>query len=157
MSRSRLMGIGALPVALLLSVACGGDGGTTLPSSPPTTQPTTTPAPATPTTSAEPEPACHPSGAELEIEAEGFEFSTDCLAAPADTPFTITFNNNAVGVSHNVAILTTGAGPVTTVFEGDIFPGEATMTYQVDAIPAGIYRFECTVHPHQMVGEFVVE
>lgn len=58
---------------------------------------------------------------------------------------------------HNVAILTTGSGTISTLFEGDTFAGEATMTYQVDAIPAGIYTFKCLVHPREMVGHFVAE
>jgi plastocyanin len=142
----------------VMAAACGGDGETGSPSpASSTTTAVTTPAPSTSTTSPGPQPACHSSGTELEIEAEGVEFSTDCLAAPADTPFTIEFHNVTEGVLHNVAIVTTGSGPVETFFEGETFAGEATMTYEVDPIAAGIYKFKCLVHPVLMSGQFVSE
>ena len=58
---------------------------------------------------------------------------------------------------HHEDILSTGSGPVSTLFQGDIITGIATVTYEVDPIPAGIYRFKCSVHPSLMVGQFVVE
>lgn len=154
---------GLVITAALLAASCGGGGGSTGAPASPATQTTTTPSPGTTTTSPPPEPGCHPSGTELEVEAEGagpahtVRYDTDCLAAPADTPFTIAFTNNSPGVNHNVSILSTGSGPVSTLFQGDIITGVATVTYEVDPIPAGIYRFKCSVHPSLMVGQFVVE
>ena len=142
----------------VVAAACGGDGeaGSPPPASS-TTVAETTPAPTTGSASSGAEAKCHPSGTELEIEAEGVEFSTGCLAAPADTPFTIGFHNATEGVKHNVEIVTTGSGPVQVLFEGEIFAGEATMTYEVDAIEAGIYKFKCEVHPSLLSGQFVSE
>ena len=37
-------------------------------------------------------------------------------------------------------------GPL--VWEGDIFNGVETRTYEVPALPAGTYGFVCTVHPN---------
>jgi plastocyanin len=147
----------ALAWLAVAAVACRGaeEAGS---SSPGATTPVTvtTPAP-TITTSSGPQAQCHPSGIELEIEAEGVEFSTSCLAAPAATPFTIEFSNRSEGVKHNIEIVTTGSGPVQTLFEGEIFAGVDTVRYEVDPIEAGIFKFKCEVHPQQMSGQFVVE
>jgi plastocyanin len=105
-------------------------------------------------------PQCTPSGTTLQITAERDKFDKDCLAAPADTPFTIKFTNKdkARGddpiYTHNVSIESTTG--VTTLFAGDTVRGPKTVEYRVDPLPAGTYGFECDVHPHLMNGTFVV-
>jgi plastocyanin len=105
-------------------------------------------------------PQCSPSGTTLELTAEKDKFDKDCLAAPADTPFTIKFTNKdkARGddpfFTHNVSI-ESGTG-VRTFFAGDFVRGPKTVEYQVDPLPAGTYRFECDVHTQRMTGTFVV-
>ena len=42
------------------------------------------------------------------------------------------------------------AGPADTLV------GPGSVTYQVDALPAGSYFFRCDVHPTQMTGTFVI-
>ena len=79
------------------------------------------------------------------------------MAAPAGTAFTIEFDVTADGVQHNVAIVTTGSGPVQALFVGDLVTGPDTAIYEVDPIEAGIYTFRCDVHPQAMFGQFVVE
>jgi len=96
---------------------------------------------------------CAPAGTSLSVAAKGFKFDTDCLAAPADTAFTIEFQNQDAGAPHNVAILDDQG---TKPFTGAIVNGVKTVTYQVGALPAGTYTFHCDVHT-TMNGAFVVK
>jgi plastocyanin len=98
---------------------------------------------------------CSPKGADLALMAEGMQFTTDCLAAPAGKPFTITFMNHDTGVPHNVSIYK-DASATEALFKGDLVTGPATFTYKVGALPAGTYFFRCDVHP-AMSGTFVVK
>jgi plastocyanin len=77
------------------------------------------------------------------------------IAVPADTPFTLTFENKQAGVPHNVAIFDSPA-KVNPLFVGDIIEGPATIEYQVPALPAGTYPFVCSVHPPMTGTLFVV-
>lgn len=99
---------------------------------------------------------CTPSGSTLSITAKAIAFSTSCLAAPADAPFTITFDNQDASVPHNVAIYPDAAGSK-AVFAGDLVTGPKMMTYEVTGLPAGTYRFQCDVHPTTMSGTFIVK
>jgi cytochrome c oxidase subunit 2 len=100
-------------------------------------------------------PTCEPSGGELRVVAQGIAFDQGCLAAPADTPFTIAFDNRDEGVPHNVAIYT-DEGAATSLFVGEIVTGSVKIDYEVPGIPAGDYFFRCDVHPTAMTGSFVV-
>jgi plastocyanin len=141
-----------LSLVVLALVACGG----TDQAAPRATSPTAAASPAA--------PKCSPSGTTLEITAEKNTFDKDCLAAPADTPFTIKFINKdkALGDNpgdpahhqHNVSI--ESATGVRTFFVGDIVKGPKTVEYQVDPLPTGTYGFECDVHADRMRGTFVV-
>jgi plastocyanin len=95
---------------------------------------------------------CTPSGTALKVSAKGFQFDTNCLAAPADQAFTIEFDNQDAGTPHNVSILSGGD----KLFTGEVFSGPKTETYDVDALKAGTYEFKCDVHP-TMEGAFIVE
>ena len=70
-----------LSLILLGLAACGG----TDQAAPRATAPTRAASPAA--------PRCSPNGTTLEITAEKNRFDKDCLAAPADMPFTIEFTN----------------------------------------------------------------
>lgn len=100
-------------------------------------------------------PECEPGGTELQISALNIAFNTSCLAAPADTPFTITFENKDPDIPHNVAIATSAAW-TDVLFTGEVFNGVDTVTYEVPAIPAGTYAFRCDVHPN-MAGTFIAK
>jgi cytochrome c oxidase subunit 2 len=89
------------------------------------------------------------------------KFDTDCLSAPANQAFSIDFNNQDQGVPHNVDVYSkdptqggTHLGGATS--PADTVTGVASTTYQVDALPAGNYYFQCDVHP-VMNGTFVVK
>lgn len=96
-----------------------------------------------PSGSAAPTPA--PGAAVLDISALNIAFSTDTLTAPADSAFTIQFDNQDQGIQHNVEIKDASG---TEVFKGEIFPGVDQRDYAVPALAAGAYPFICTVHPN---------
>jgi cytochrome c oxidase subunit II len=104
-------------------------------------------------------PTCSPSGTSLNIAAKGIKFDTSCLAAPANQAFSVTFNNQDAGVPHNFEIYTKQGGTRLGGATGptDFFPGVATKTYQVGALKAGTYYFQCDVHPTAMFGTFIVK
>ena len=86
----------------------------------------------------------------LALIAQGIKFNVSTLAAPADKPFTITFDNKDAGTPHDVDITdNTGA----KLFEGEVFSGPAVKTYDVPALKAGTYKFLCSIHPALMSGE----
>jgi plastocyanin len=78
-------------------------------------------------------------------------YDTACLAAPANTPFSIRFDNEDSD-THNLDIRKGG----TSLFTGDIVVGPKITTYRVGPLPAGAYTFRCDVHPTQMRGTLVV-
>jgi plastocyanin len=100
----------------------------------------------------------HPT--ELRVVIAGGELSTTMLQAPADTPFRITLENRDPGIPHGLAIQR--GAPVDGIaistedlFEGEIFSGPASQTYEVPPMAPGVYTFDCLVHP-SMVGTLVV-
>ncbi len=99
---------------------------------------------------------CSPSGTTVKVMAKGIAFDTDCLAARANTSFTIAFDNQDAGIQHNVAIYESATSLTSPLFKGDIFAGVKTEDYKVDALPAGSYYFQCDVHGAAMSGTFVV-
>jgi plastocyanin len=125
------------------------------------------PSPAVPTAqppapTARPQPPaapCQPSGTTVSVAAKDIAFDKECLAARANQAFTISFNNEDPGVPHNVHLFS--ADPATkpgaqSLFQGAVITGPKTTTYNVKALPLGMYFFHCDVHPAQMHGLFVV-
>ena len=97
---------------------------------------------------------CTPGGTTLSIAARDIKFDKECLAAPANQELTITFDNKEL-VPHNVAIRNqAGDGDL---FAGEVFSGPKIVTYRIDPVPAGTYKFWCSVHPSQMQGTFLVQ
>jgi plastocyanin len=121
-------GAGASPVA---SGATGGGGGAA--SAPPAT------------------PAPPPS--DVTISAENIAFTTASVTAPAGKAFTLAFENKDSGTPHNVDIKKPDGSEA---FKGTVFPGVATMVYQVPALAAGTYSFVCDVHAN-MTGTITVK
>jgi plastocyanin len=97
---------------------------------------------------------CTPGGTTLTISARDIKFDKDCLAAPANQELTINFDNKELA-PHNVAIRNqAGDGDL---FAGEVFSGPKIVTYRVEPVPAGTYKFWCSVHPSQMQGTFLVQ
>ncbi|HEY8988049.1 MAG TPA: cupredoxin domain-containing protein, partial [Candidatus Limnocylindrales bacterium] len=89
----------------------------------------------------------------LAITAQGIKFDVATLTAPADKPFTVTFDNKDAGTPHDFDI-TDASGA--KVFDGKDFPGPAVKTYDVPALKAGTYKFFCSIHPALMNGVLTV-
>jgi plastocyanin len=79
------------------------------------------------------------------------------IAVPADTPFTITLDNqDPAGVVHDVDIRQ--ADRTTVVQDQEVVNGGASVTYEYDGLPAGSYVFICSIHPvPNMTGSIVVK
>ena len=88
------------------------------------------------------------------LSAEGIAYDTAELAAPANEPFVIVFENREA-VSHNVSIYADDELKDRR-FEGVLFAGPATQWYPVPALAPGTYRFVCDLHP-TMVGILVAQ
>jgi hypothetical protein len=98
---------------------------------------------------------CSPNGTALHETASGIAYASTCLAAPANTAFTIAFDNRDHAIAHDLHIFTDRSA-TTSLFMGMIVTGPAMVTYYVGPLSAGTYFFHCDVHPSQMTGTFVV-
>jgi plastocyanin len=82
-------------------------------------------------------------GTVIKLAAQNIAFDQTSLTAPAGQPFQVEFTNNDASVPHDVEIKDSSGA---VQFHGETFPGVATKTYDVPALPAGQYTFACTVH-----------
>ena len=151
-----LIGTGALPPgsgasggAPAATTAPGGGGGA---STAPAPSGAASPAPSGAASAA---PSTQPGGVVLKLAAQNIAYDVTTLEAPADQAFQIELANNDAGIPHNVAIHK-GSATGEVVFQGEIFTGVGTKTYDIPALPAGTYAFVCTVHPN-MVGVLTIK
>ena len=100
--------------------------------------------------------SCAPNGTQLQISAFDSKFDKDCLAAPANTAFTIDFKNLDRGIPHNVAIYQSDTDDK-PMFKGELIEGPKETTYSVNALPAGNWVFRCDPHPDTMHGTFIIK
>jgi plastocyanin len=154
--RSAAFGLVALALGTALVAACSSStpGWTYAPAPsktpPPSVEPSGSAAPSEPASAAPSEPAsAAPSdgagGTVIQIAAQNIAFDQANLSVPADQPFQIEFANNDAGTPHNVEIKDDSGAQV---FNGDIFNGVETRTYDVPALAPGEYTFLCSVHPN---------
>jgi len=91
------------------------------------------------------EPVVEPATA-WTVVAKDIAFDIRAIVVPADTPFTITFENrDAPGVVHDVDIRQ--PDKATVVSDQAIANGGESVTYNLDGLPAGSYTFICSIHP----------
>jgi plastocyanin len=93
------------------------------------------------------------------VNASNDGFTETTLSAPADTPFTIHFVNQDEGIPHNVQIFEgtdTSAEPVWAPADNALITGPDEAMYEIPALPAGTYTFNCLSHPTTMVGTLTV-
>ena len=79
----------------------------------------------------------------VDVAALNIAFTPTELSVAPDVAFQINFANNDAGIPHNVAIKDAAGA---TIFNGDIFNGVETRTYDVQPLAAGTYQFVCSVH-----------
>ena len=115
------------------------------------TGPTTTPLPS----GAEPPSDCaRVENGVINIGARDLGFTQPCMVANAGEAFTIHFTN-ADAMPHNVAVYN-DSSKANEIMRGEIQPGQGEIDYDVDALEAGQYYFDCTVHPADMNGTLYV-
>jgi len=93
------------------------------------------------------------------VNAANSGFAEKSLSAPADTAFTIHFVNDDDGIPHNVQIFEgtdTGATPAWAPADNALITGPDEAMYEVPALAAGAYTFNCLSHPTTMIGTLTV-
>ncbi len=116
------------------------------------------PSPSLQVSTGPPAGACGPnSKVQLDEVAQGIAFKQNCLVAEGGKSFSINFDNQDAGTTHNVAIYTSSTDLANPLFRGDAVVGVKTEKYTVDALDPGTYFFQCDYHPTQMTGTFVVK
>ena len=123
----------------------------------PFAEPSPTPSGPVTTPSAAPTECTPVQGGTVTVVAQGVAFTEgDCIQAPAGEAFSIEFDNKDAGTQHNVEVFS-GSDPTgDTIFQGDIVTGPDQATYDIPALDAGTYAFNCVVHPTTMIGEIQV-
>jgi plastocyanin len=98
-----------------------------------------------------PAPSGSPAANVLKQTAKDIAFGVTELAAQADTPFTIHFDNQDT-VPHDIVIKDASGAEV---FTGELITGPKAVDYAVPALKAGAYTFNCSIHPN-MTGTLTV-
>jgi cytochrome c oxidase subunit 2 len=99
---------------------------------------------------------CPPNGSALSLVAHNISWNKFCLAVPANTPFTVNVTNQDDGIQHNFSIYDSFFEKK-TYFQAPKLTGPTSATFNVGALPAGHYYFQCDVHGPAMSGAFVVK
>jgi plastocyanin len=89
-----------------------------------------------------------PATADVIVSADNLAFDQTEVSVPAGVPFTILFKN-LEGEPHNIAIYT-DASRSERLFAGEVITN-AEILYEVPALQAGSYFFDCQLHP-EMIG-----
>ena len=106
---------------------------------------------------AEPPAACARADADgvIAISSDQARFSAPCMVAPAGVAFVIRFTNKD-SEGHNVAIYG-DRSKGDSVQVGEVISGpDKSIDYPVEALEAGEYFFDCSVHPATMNGALYV-
>jgi len=92
--------------------------------------------------------------AKIATNDDQIAFDVSTLDLVAAEPNVVSFDNQSHGIPHNVGIYDKKGG--SELFAGKIVTGPGQVDYQVPAMPAGTYYFQCDVHPAQMFGTVTV-
>lgn len=93
-----------------------------------------------------------PATADVSVTAVDMAFEAATLSAPAGEPFSLALVNEDA-MPHNVAIYT-DESRTEKLFEGEMVT-DGTVVYDIPALEAGEYFFDCSLHP-DMTGTLVV-
>jgi cytochrome c oxidase subunit 2 len=100
-----------------------------------------------------PAPSGAAAGPTVDLSAQGIKFDQATLTGPA-SGFTIHFDNkDTTGTPHDVDILD-GSGA--KVVDNKPISAPAVADYPIPALPAGAYKFQCSIHP-SMTGTLTVQ
>ena len=100
-------------------------------------------------------PAASLPAGDVTITAQGIAFVNKTFTVPANKPFTIVFDNQDSGTSHNVDLFDASGNKV---FSGALIVGVKSVVYDVGALPPGTYKYICAVHPiPEMTGTATVQ
>lgn len=99
------------------------------------------------------DPGVDPSTADVSVTSVDMAFDASTVTAPAGTAFTLALVNED-SMPHNVAIFTDETKSK-KLFEGELVT-DGTIVYEIPALDAGEYFFECSLHP-DMSGTLVAE
>ncbi|MEX0991252.1 MAG: cupredoxin domain-containing protein [Actinomycetota bacterium] len=92
------------------------------------------------------------------VNAIQLGFEPTILDVPADEGFTITFNNDDPGIPHNIQVFEgaeASGKPIWAPKDNAVINGGESSEYDIPALAAGSYAFNCYVHP-TMVGTLTV-
>ncbi len=108
-------------------------------------------------TSSAPPVTCPKGGVSLTAPsgAAASNFAETTLSAAANTAITICFDNQDIGVQHNIDVFDKAGG--TSIVAGGIITGPAQELLDVPAEPAGTYYYQCDVHPLTMNGTLTIK
>jgi plastocyanin len=85
-------------------------------------------------------------------------FDPKTLAGPANTPFTVVFDNQDTTTSpHNWVLKDPTGAKVKIGGDTSFFSGPAKREYQIPALAPGAYPFLCEVHPAAMTGTLTIK
>jgi plastocyanin len=92
----------------------------------------------------------------LDISAQNVQFNAPCMVANAGEAFTIHFTNND-SQPHNVAVYK-DSSKADEIMKGEIITGQGqSLDFDVEALDAGQYYFDCSVHSEMNGVLYVVE
>ena len=100
-----------------------------------------------------PAPSGAAAGPTINLTAQGVKFDQSALTGPA-TGFTIHFDNKDAGTPHDVDILDASGAKVVDTKD---YPGPEARDLPIPPLPAGTYKFECSIHPTLMFGTLTIQ
>ena len=100
-----------------------------------------------------PAPSGPAAGPTINLVAKGVTFDQSALSVPSPG-WTLHYDNQDAQIPHDFVILDSAG---TKVFGTPTLTGPKAQDFPVPAIPAGTYKFECSIHPAQMNGTLTVQ
>lgn len=97
-------------------------------------------------------PGIDPADADVTVTSLDMTFTPGTVTAPAGEAFTLALVNQD-GMPHNIAIYTDESRSE-KLFEGEMVT-DGTIVYDIPALDAGEYFFDCSLHPN-MTGTLAV-